>query len=31
MQNIDTGSAKPLIDLCVYGFVFSYAISWPRE
>jgi hypothetical protein len=31
VQHIDTGSAKPLIDLCAYGFVFSYTLSWPRE
>ena len=30
-QNIDTGSSKPLVDLVSYGFVFSYALSWPRE
>eukprot|EP00887_Chlorella_sp_A99_P000420 scaffold13.g420.t1 len=30
-QYIDTGSAKPLFDLCIYGFVFSYALSWPRK
>ena len=31
LQNIDTGSSKPLVDLVSYGFVFSYALSWPRE
>lgn len=31
LQWIDTGSSKPLIDLVSYGFVFSYAYSWPRE
>lgn len=31
IQHIDTGSIKPLVDLCAYGFVFSYAFSWPRE
>ena len=30
-QYIDTGSVKPLFDVCTYGFVFSYAFSWPRE
>jgi hypothetical protein len=30
-QYIDTGSVKPLFDLVGYGFLFSYAISWPRE
>lgn len=30
-QHIDTGSSKPLTDLLGYGFVFSYAYSWPRE
>lgn len=30
-QNIDTGSGKPLFDLLIYGFLFSYAYSWPRE
>ncbi|KAI7840100.1 hypothetical protein COHA_006141 [Chlorella ohadii] len=28
---IDTGSPKPLLDVITYGFVFSYALSWPRE
>ncbi|KAL4421604.1 hypothetical protein ABPG75_010895 [Micractinium tetrahymenae] len=31
VKYIDTGSSKPLVDLCSYGFVFSYAYSWPRE
>ena len=31
LQYIDTGSPKPLYDLLIYGFVFSYVISWPRE
>lgn len=31
LQHIDTGSAKPLLDVITYGFVFSYAYSWPRE
>ena len=30
-RTLNTGSAKPLVDLCAYGFVFSYALSWPRE
>ena len=30
-QYIDTGSAKPLFDVCTYGFVGSYIFSWPRE
>jgi len=30
-QFIDTGSPKPLLDVITYGFVFSYALSWPRE
>ena len=30
-QHIDTGSSKPLVDLVSYGFVLSYALSWPRE
>lgn len=31
LQHIDTGSPKPLLDVITYGFVFSYAYSWPRE
>ena len=31
LQHIDTGSSKPLVDLCAYGFVFAYALSWPRD
>jgi len=31
LQHIDTGSGKPLMDLLIYGFLFSYAYSWPRE
>lgn len=31
LQYIDTGSVKPLFDICGYGFVGSYIFSWPRE
>lgn len=27
---IDTGSAKPLYDVLIYGFFFSYLIAWPQ-
>jgi hypothetical protein len=31
VQYFETGSPKPLFDLIIYGFFFSYAISWPKE
>ena len=31
LQYIDTGSAKPIFDVCIYGFIGSYIFSWPRE
>jgi hypothetical protein len=27
---IDTGSPRPLFDVLVYGFFFSYAVAWPQ-
>lgn len=28
---IDTGSAKPLYDVLIYGFIGAYALAWPQE
>ena len=28
---IDTGSAKPLYDILIYGFIGAYALAWPQE
>ena len=28
---IDTGSAKPLYDVMIYGFILAYALAWPTE
>jgi hypothetical protein len=27
---IDTGSPRPLYDVLIYGFFFSYLIAWPQ-
>ena len=31
MDYIDTGSAKPLYDVMIYGFILAYALAWPTE
>ena len=27
---IDTGSPRPLYDVLIYGFFFSYLVAWPQ-
>lgn len=27
---IDTGSAQPIYDVLIYGFVFAYVVAWPQ-